>query len=89
MAIEVRGKEVRRLSSLRAIVTGAGSGIGRAIALRFSEEGASVPLADLDEQAAEAVACKIEGETLVHQTNVHHRERNPAARPLRDRSPPS
>ncbi len=61
---------MRRLDSLRVIVTGAGSGIGRAIALRFSEEGASVALADLDEQTAHRVAGEIEGETLVHQTNV-------------------
>ncbi len=61
---------MERLEGKRAIVTGAGAGIGRAIALRFSEEGASVALADLDEQAAGGVASEIEGKTLVHQTNV-------------------
>jgi NAD(P)-dependent dehydrogenase (short-subunit alcohol dehydrogenase family) len=34
-----------------AIVTGGGRGIGRAIALRFAEEGAAVALVDLDPEA--------------------------------------
>jgi NAD(P)-dependent dehydrogenase (short-subunit alcohol dehydrogenase family) len=62
---------MERLDGKRAIVTGAGAGIGRAIALRLSSEGARVALADLDEQAAERVAGEIEGErTLIRRTNV-------------------
>ncbi len=61
---------MRRLDSLRAIVTGAGAGIGRAIAIRLASEGDPGALADLDERAAEGVAGEIEGKTLVHQTNV-------------------
>ncbi|MFF1459578.1 SDR family NAD(P)-dependent oxidoreductase [Streptomyces sp. NPDC058330] len=38
------------------VVTGAGSGIGRATALRFAEEGARVVIADIDGEAAQAVA---------------------------------
>ncbi len=63
-----------RLEGKRAIVTGAGAGIGRAIALRLSDEGARVALADLDEQAAERVAGEIEGKTLARRVNVTRAE---------------
>ncbi|MBB3999677.1 3-hydroxybutyrate dehydrogenase [Aureimonas pseudogalii] len=43
-----------------AVVTGAGSGIGRAIALRYAGEGCAVAVADLDETAASRVAAEIE-----------------------------
>lgn len=39
-----------RLNGKVAVVTGAGSGIGRAIAVRFTQEGAAVHLVDLNEQ---------------------------------------
>jgi len=61
---------MERLAGKRTIVTGAGSGIGRAIALRLASEGASIVLADVDEEAAESVANEIDGETLVHKTDV-------------------
>jgi rhamnulose-1-phosphate aldolase/alcohol dehydrogenase len=44
-----------------AFVTGAGSGIGRAIALRLAEEGACVIVADIDGASAETVAREIGG----------------------------
>jgi NAD(P)-dependent dehydrogenase (short-subunit alcohol dehydrogenase family) len=42
-----------------AVVTGAGNGIGRAIALVFAEAGAEVACVDLDKAAATATATKI------------------------------
>jgi rhamnose utilization protein RhaD (predicted bifunctional aldolase and dehydrogenase)/NAD(P)-dependent dehydrogenase (short-subunit alcohol dehydrogenase family) len=42
-----------------AVVIGAGSGIGRAAARRFADEGAHVVVADLDGTSAEAVATEI------------------------------
>ncbi|MBR9765147.1 MAG: SDR family oxidoreductase [Rhodobacteraceae bacterium] len=45
-----------RLENKTAIITGAGSGIGRAAALAFAREGARVLIADLNDQAARAVA---------------------------------
>jgi NAD(P)-dependent dehydrogenase (short-subunit alcohol dehydrogenase family) len=61
---------MERLGGKRAIVTGAGAGIGEAIAIRLSSEGARVALADLDDQAVERVAGEIEGKTLVRRTDV-------------------
>ncbi len=45
-----------RLNSKVAIVTGAGAGIGRAIALRFGAEGAHVVVNDINASSAEATA---------------------------------
>jgi len=44
-----------------AVVTGAGSGIGRAIALAYAREGARVVVSDIDRGHAEAVAVEIAG----------------------------
>ena len=45
-----------RLSNKVAVVTGAGSGIGRASALLFAKEGAQVVCADINEQAVRDTA---------------------------------
>jgi NAD(P)-dependent dehydrogenase (short-subunit alcohol dehydrogenase family) len=50
-----------RLRGRVAIATGSGSGIGRACALRFAAEGASVVVADVRADAAESVAKEIAG----------------------------
>ncbi len=49
-----------RLEKRIAIVTGAGQGIGRAIALGMAREGAALVIADLDEANAGAVGREIE-----------------------------
>ena len=48
-----------RLAGKVTIVTGAGSGIGRATAIRFAEEGARVTCVDLDRDSVEATAAGI------------------------------
>lgn len=51
-----------RLAGRRALVTGGGSGIGRAVAHRLAAEGAAVGVVDVRDGAAEAVASAITGE---------------------------
>lgn len=50
-----------RLKDRTAIVTGGGSGFGAGIVRRFAEEGARVMVADIDMDAAEAVAAEAGG----------------------------
>ncbi len=47
------------LAGKHVVVTGAGSGIGRACAIRFAKEGARVVVSDLDGGRAHAVAAEI------------------------------
>lgn len=42
-----------------AVITGAGSGIGRSITLHYAQEGAAVVAADVNEQAARAVVAEL------------------------------
>src|SRR3712207_4707101 len=62
-----------RLRSKVALVTGGGSGIGRATALVFAREGATVAVADKNEPAATEVAQEIEaagGKAIALQVDV-------------------
>jgi NAD(P)-dependent dehydrogenase (short-subunit alcohol dehydrogenase family) len=51
-----------QLHSKTALITGAASGIGRATALLFAQEGASVVLTDLNESAGHAAATEIKSQ---------------------------
>jgi NAD(P)-dependent dehydrogenase (short-subunit alcohol dehydrogenase family) len=62
-----------RLTGKVAIVTGAGSGIGRATALRFAAEGAAVVVNDIAADAAEATARAITeagGASVAHAGDI-------------------
>ena len=48
-----------RLAGKRALITGAGHGIGREAARRFAADGAALALADLDLEGVEAAAAEI------------------------------
>ncbi len=51
---------MKKLLKKTAIVTGAGSGMGKAIAELFAKEGANVVLADINLEAVEAIAADIQ-----------------------------
>jgi 3-oxoacyl-[acyl-carrier protein] reductase len=62
-----------RLMEKVAIITGAGSGIGHATAVKFAREGAKVAVCDINEAAAQAVAGEINdagGEALHFHVDV-------------------
>ena len=55
----------QRLQGKTAIVTGAASGVGEAVARRFMREGANVLMSDLNQADGERIAAEI-GATFVH-----------------------
>ncbi len=64
---------MKRFEGKVAVVTGGGSGIGRATCLRFAEEGAAVAVAEINEANGQAVADEIGrsgGKALFVRTDV-------------------
>ena len=59
-----------QLDGKRAIVTGAASGIGEAIARRYAAAGASVCIADLDLSGAQRVARELGGGAIAVRMDV-------------------
>ncbi len=67
----------KQLADRVAVITGAGQGIGRAIALRFVAEGAAVVVIDIAGDCANAVAAEIEasgGKALAIRCDVTKRD---------------
>jgi len=65
------------LNNKQAIVTGAGSGIGKAVALLFAQQGAVVNIVDIGEEAANATVQEIAeagGKAVAHVCNVTNQQ---------------
>jgi NAD(P)-dependent dehydrogenase (short-subunit alcohol dehydrogenase family) len=61
------------LHNKTAVITGAASGIGRAVAILFAQQGASLHLLDLNKPAMDSVVKEIEaagGKAVAHSINV-------------------
>lgn len=58
------------LKNKNALITGAGAGIGRAIALAMAKEGANIVIADIQTEAADATAREVEA--LGVRCQAHH-----------------
>ena len=62
-----------RLDNKIAVVTGGGSGIGKAIAITFAKQGATVHIIELSEDGAKEAAAEIKnnnGKVFIHSCNV-------------------
>ena len=66
-----------RLTGRRVVVTGAGSGIGKATAMLFAREGASVAILDLNYESVQATAKETGGYAV--QVDVSNEDSNAAA----------
>ena len=64
----------RSITGRPVVITGAASGIGRALATRFSRLGAPVALADVDEDGLKATASALHGRVLTRVLDVRDAE---------------
>ncbi len=64
------------LAGRTAVITGAGSGIGRALAVRLSAHGCPVAIVDANETALEETAAMLVGPVLARQLDVRDRQGN-------------
>src|SRR5690606_11018433 len=72
-----RGGGMKLLRERVALITGAGGGIGRGVALSFAKAGAAVVVAELDEQSGTAVAQELKAlgaRALFVKTDVFSKE---------------
>jgi NAD(P)-dependent dehydrogenase (short-subunit alcohol dehydrogenase family) len=69
-AAALRGSRVSFFSDGVAVVTGAGSGIGRALAQQLAEMGSALALADVDEAGLTQTVQSVEGTTALISSHV-------------------
>ena len=62
MSGRLNGQSTRQLTGQRAFITGGASGIGAEMARRFTREGASVVIADVNDTLGKAIAVEVGGE---------------------------
>lgn len=63
-----------RLKDKVCLITGGASGIGKATALRFAEEGAKIVICDVSQEAGEALAAELGGDASFYKVNVADRD---------------
>ncbi len=73
---------MKRLEGKTALVTGGASGLGRAICVRYAEEGAFVAAADIDRAGAEETARRVAERGIAIEADV--RDRAQCERMVRD-----
>jgi NAD(P)-dependent dehydrogenase (short-subunit alcohol dehydrogenase family) len=69
--------ELVSLKKRRSVITGAASGIGRAIATRFAEAGSDLELVDIDEQGLKTLKEELSGynvEVNLHKVDLYNKQ---------------